>query len=337
MVQNSKKDLIKYHPKKEGEEGFSLIELVVVVGVLAVLSAIAIPSFICFPKRARATAALAALRQIKTECALKEAEAKPEIFTSSALDGYTIQTTDSNSCAGSNGVISALPDNTNELPTFNLAAATGSLTYEFKGKTGTNFTECLGMICGDGVGVANLPPNESTLFGPDSGLSCREVKVGKTHFGYSQIFTDGYWAGSQLKFLKTTFSVGEKDFVVDGLGVQQFMVKRKGAWVISRDGIKNWVKFTADKINESEEGYSAEVDSEDPFGLKFYLPNGEEANQIEMRVEQRPKGELSTYVSPVLGDLNYDPKTMGWSNYDPSNGIFKLNPEKDTTTVCDGK
>ena len=132
---------------KKKDKGFSLIELVVVVAVLAVLSAIAIPSFICFPKKARATAALAALRQIKTECALKEAEANPEIFTSSALDGYTIQTSGSNSCAGSNGVISALPDNTNELPTFNLAAATGLLTYEFKGITGTNFTACLGMIC----------------------------------------------------------------------------------------------------------------------------------------------------------------------------------------------
>ena len=60
---------------KKNDRGFSLIELVVVVGVLAVLSAIAIPSFICFPKRARATAALTALRQIKIECALKESEA----------------------------------------------------------------------------------------------------------------------------------------------------------------------------------------------------------------------------------------------------------------------
>ena len=134
---------------KKKDRGFSLIELVVVVGVLAVLSAIAIPSFICFPKRAKATAALAALRQIKTECALKEAEAKPEIFTLSALDGYTIQTSGSNSCAGLNGVISVVPDNTNELPTFNLAAANGSLTYKFKGKTGTKFFEFLGMICGD--------------------------------------------------------------------------------------------------------------------------------------------------------------------------------------------
>ena len=136
---------------KKNNKGFSLIELVVVVGVLAVLSAIAIPSFICFPKRARATAALAALRQIKTECALKEAEAKPENFTSSALDGYTIQTSGSNSCAGSNGLVSALPDNTNELPTFNLAAATGLLTYKFKGMEGTNLSGCLGLICGNGI------------------------------------------------------------------------------------------------------------------------------------------------------------------------------------------
>ena len=136
---------------KKKDRGFSLLELVIVVGVLAVLSAIAIPSFLCFPKRARATAALAALRQIKTECALKEAEVKPEIFTSSALDGYTIQTGGSNSCAGSKGVISALPSNTNELPIFNLASATGLLTYKFKGMEGTNLSGCLGLICGNGI------------------------------------------------------------------------------------------------------------------------------------------------------------------------------------------
>ena len=143
---------------KKKDRGFSLIELVVVVAVLAVLSAIAIPSFICFPKRARATAAIAALRQIKTECALKEAEAKPEIFSSSALDGYTIQTSGSNSCAGTNGVIRVLPYDANELPTIYLTTSTGSLTYKFKGKTGTNFFEFLGMICGDWFGVESVLP-----------------------------------------------------------------------------------------------------------------------------------------------------------------------------------
>ena len=136
---------------KKKDRGFSLIELVVVVGVLAVLSAIAIPSFICIPKRARATAALVALKQIKTECILKESEAKPAIFSSSALGGYTIQTSESNSCAGSNGVISAVPVNTNELPSFYLNSVTGSLTYKFKGMEGTNLSGCLGLICGNGI------------------------------------------------------------------------------------------------------------------------------------------------------------------------------------------
>ena len=100
---------------------------------------------------------------------------------------------------------------------------------------------------------------------------------------------------------------------------------------------KNWVAFTTKKINEQKGGYSAEVDPEDPFGIKFYLPNREEADNIEMIVHQRPRGELDTYVSPVLGDLNYDPKTRGWENYDPSRGIFVLKPKKETTTVCDGR
>ena len=60
MTQKLQLELIKKLLKKEGSEGFSLIELVVVVAVLAVLSAIAIPTFTCFPKKARATAALAA-------------------------------------------------------------------------------------------------------------------------------------------------------------------------------------------------------------------------------------------------------------------------------------
>ena len=108
---------------KQRAEGFSLIELVVVVSVLAVLSAIALPSFTCFPKKAKATAALAALRQIKTECVYKEGQGEAQVFTTSPLEGYTIQSDGSNGCAGTgaNGLISAIPEDTNELPTFNLA------------------------------------------------------------------------------------------------------------------------------------------------------------------------------------------------------------------------
>ena len=54
--------------KKPGEEGFSLIELVVVVSVLGILSAIAIPSFLCLTKKAKATVALSSLKSIRKEC-----------------------------------------------------------------------------------------------------------------------------------------------------------------------------------------------------------------------------------------------------------------------------
>ena len=149
MEQKLQIDLIRKVLRKKGEEGFSLIELVVVVAVLAVLSSIAIPSFNCFPKKAKATAALAALRQINTECQQNRMMNSNQGFTSSSLDEYTIQTSGSNSCNGVDGVISAVPANTNELPTFNLASATGLLTYNFKGIVGADFSQCLASICGN--------------------------------------------------------------------------------------------------------------------------------------------------------------------------------------------
>ena len=138
--------LVKRLLRKEGAEGFSLIELVVVVSVLAVLSAIAIPSFTCFPKKARATAALAAMKEIQKECKVKTYFDEAEVFTGSALDGYTINAGGSNNCQGSGGRVSAIPADTSTYLTFHFAYDTGQLTYAFKGKTGTDFTECLGLI-----------------------------------------------------------------------------------------------------------------------------------------------------------------------------------------------
>ena len=77
--------------KKPGEEGFSLIELVVVVAVLAVLSAIAIPSFTNISGKARATAAANTLATMAKECAAKIADVgvgANATFQVPALDGY---------------------------------------------------------------------------------------------------------------------------------------------------------------------------------------------------------------------------------------------------------
>ena len=71
------------------------------------------------------------------------------------MNGYTIQSDSSNGCGGngSSGLISAIPADKANFPRFNLASSTGLLTYNFKGKTGTNFSECLGMICGENIAV----------------------------------------------------------------------------------------------------------------------------------------------------------------------------------------
>lgn len=80
--------------RKPGDQGFSLIELVVVVAVLAILSAIAIPSFTSINAKARASAATQTIATVAKECAVKYAngEAAPT-FAPVNLDGYTSFTT----------------------------------------------------------------------------------------------------------------------------------------------------------------------------------------------------------------------------------------------------
>ena len=140
------------------EEGFSLIELVVVVAVLGVLSAIAIPSFNCFQRKSKATAALAAIRQVQSECAVKKADTGSiGNFTQNNLNSYQIQSDGSNGCGGASGtgLISAIPSDTNLLPTFILATNTNQLTFSFKGQNGIAVGECLKLICGNQLGNKN--------------------------------------------------------------------------------------------------------------------------------------------------------------------------------------
>jgi len=165
---------------KKKYSGFSLIELVVAVAVLAILSAVAIPSFLCFQRKSQATAALATLKQIQSECEINElSETQNVKFTPKNLNSYQIQSDGSNSCGGASGtgLISAIPIDTSKLPTFILVANTSELTYEFKGIKGNSISECLPLICGTSTLIHD--PN----LDPIQGAKCTQFRTSMVRNG----------------------------------------------------------------------------------------------------------------------------------------------------------
>lgn len=80
--------------KRPGEEGFSLIELVVVVAVLAILAAIAIPAFTSINDNAAQAAAKNTIAQIAKECAVKKANGETLTFNVPTLNSYTVTPAD---------------------------------------------------------------------------------------------------------------------------------------------------------------------------------------------------------------------------------------------------
>ena len=84
---------------KPGEEGFSLVELVVVIAVLAILSAVAIPAFTNVQANARASAVQNGMVNGLKECAVREAENETDLTWNSvasfsdpaAFRGFTLR------------------------------------------------------------------------------------------------------------------------------------------------------------------------------------------------------------------------------------------------------
>ena len=122
--------------KKPGEEGFSLIELVVVVAVLAILSAIAIPSFTSINNKARSSAAANTVATVAKECAVKYAngETAPTrpVVTPDAYGSVSVTSPDTTGAVTtgctSTGIISVTPIASGTLPVFSYDVETGAKT-----------------------------------------------------------------------------------------------------------------------------------------------------------------------------------------------------------------
>ena len=207
-----------YLKSRSREEGFSLIELVVVVSVLFVLSAIAVPSFFCIQKKSKASTALTAMRQLQKECMVNRIDSGIlGTFSQGSLDSYQIQSNGSNGCGGdeASGLITAMPDDTTNFPTFILDSSNNRLTYSFKGVSGVNFNACLSAICGSSNddSLERLMIENPDIWMPDSitkrGCSAYVIVKGST-------WTEANENAQKLGgFLTTPNNADENQYLID--------------------------------------------------------------------------------------------------------------------------
>ena len=86
--------------KNKEKNGFTLIELVVVVGVLSILGGISLVYFKGVDRRTREVAAQDAILTIKKECESNYMYSLPLIYQDKRLQKYSIISNGSNSCYG---------------------------------------------------------------------------------------------------------------------------------------------------------------------------------------------------------------------------------------------
>jgi len=119
---------------KPWEEGFSLIELVVVIAVLAILSAVAIPAFVGVQANARASAVKNGLVNGVKECAVRDSDNKSTNFSdaksysnATAFNGFSLSGATSSCFAAT-----AIASNSTQQSDFTISmnSSTGDVTKQ---------------------------------------------------------------------------------------------------------------------------------------------------------------------------------------------------------------
>ena len=128
----------------KSNEGFSLIELITVIGVFSILGIIALPRFLEVIQSAEKVIAANSISSIKIECESNNSLGRNLIFTPSNLIGYEFDNEGNNKCTGNENfsLVSIIPEDLKTQPSFFYNFISGEISCSYEGSEATQFPEC---------------------------------------------------------------------------------------------------------------------------------------------------------------------------------------------------
>jgi prepilin-type N-terminal cleavage/methylation domain-containing protein len=130
--------------KNKVNNGFTLIELIVVIGTLSILSTITLSYFNGLNRRGREVAAQNALLNIKKECENNYMYSLPLFYEDIRLQKYSIISNGQNSCYGDSitGLVSAVPEEKDLSPYYYYNFNDGELSCSYQNGEKLSISEC---------------------------------------------------------------------------------------------------------------------------------------------------------------------------------------------------
>ncbi|MBW2622799.1 MAG: prepilin-type N-terminal cleavage/methylation domain-containing protein [Deltaproteobacteria bacterium] len=120
--------LSKFHKSQRSQKGFTLIELMIVVAIIGILAAIAIPQFNSYRRKAQDSAAKSALKNLATAQENYYATENTYTATRGNLSGWTVESNVAVTIAGANLTgWSATASHTSSANTFTYDSTAGGL------------------------------------------------------------------------------------------------------------------------------------------------------------------------------------------------------------------